>query len=74
MCSICNKLECPTGCPNYSPIIGDVCDVCGEPIIFGDEYVENDVGDKAHIDCMYMTRFIIEWFGHEIKTMGDNYD
>lgn len=59
-------------CPNYEPPKAKhYCDVCGEGIYEGEEYIVNDDGECRHYDCIRSTRDLLEWLGYEIKTMED---
>ena len=51
MCSICGYSTCPAGCPNADdpPAVYN-CEICGESIVVGDEYVDLD-GEKFHREC-----------------------
>lgn len=69
MCRYCLRDICPPGCPNYSPIVSNMhCDICGENICDGDEYIENDNGDTRHLDCIFETKELLQWLDYEIKT------
>lgn len=73
MCNYCLKDICPSGCPNYSPIKTKYyCDVCGEGIYEGEEYIINDNGEHRHYDCFQGMKNLLEWLGYEIKTMEDD--
>lgn len=65
----------PSSCPNADEPKSDYqCSFCEEGIYEGEEYVINQDGDYAHLDCVDATREVISWFGSEIKTIeGDNY-
>lgn len=70
MCEICLHTPCDPKCPNYSPIDTHVhCDICGELIEVGDEYLENINGNAAHLDCFYNIRNLLDWLGEDIKVM-----
>lgn len=69
MCSICLKAVCPPGCPNYEYPQTDIyCDVCGNGIYDGEEYIENSDGDCRHYECFYGMKDLLEWLGYEIRT------
>ena len=60
-------------CPNYElPKVNHYCDVCGEGIDVGEEYIVNDDGEYRHYDCFQSMRDLLEWLGCEIRTMEDN--
>ena len=57
-------------CPNYTPIdTGVVCDICGEIIEYGDEYVENEMGEYAHLDCVDKGRDMANFLEKSIRTI-----
>lgn len=74
-CEYCNWTSGhPSSCPNADePISYGKCELCGEDIYEGDEYVENDNGKFIHLDCpsaLYMAKFL----GYDIKIMrGEDY-
>lgn len=52
MCAICHQSKCNCRCPNAPDPVGIyTCAECGEGILEGDEYVE-DNGKKYHLDCL----------------------
>ncbi len=65
MCEICRHSPCHSQCPNYEPRAFYICDICGDPIVAEDEFVEID--DKYyHIDCLndnYTPSEILEMLG-----------
>lgn len=72
MCNICLKNPCDYRCPNYSPThTGIYCCDCGEEILIGEQYIENDNGEYMHFDCVYGIRDLLEWLGYEIKKMEE---
>lgn len=72
MCSLCHKNPCHNKCPNYIPLKAKhYCSVCGDGILDGEEYIENNDGEYRHYDCFYGMRDLLEWLGYEIKTMED---
>ena len=51
MCSICNKLDCPTTCPNHN--IKEIyrCGCCGDGICDGEGYYK--IGKSYfHMECL----------------------
>jgi formylmethanofuran dehydrogenase subunit E len=59
MCSECHSTPCLKGCPFYDDS-GDVafkCDCCGEVIYIGDEYYDDDFGERLCLDCL-KTKYI----------------
>ena len=47
------------------------CSVCGDGILEGEEYIENENGEYRHWECFDGMRDLLEWLGYEIKTMED---
>ena len=47
------------------------CSICGEGILEGEEYIENDCGEYAHWECFDGMKDLLEWLGYEIKTMEE---
>ena len=50
------------------------CSICQEGIYNGEEYIENDIGEYAHWDCVDYGRDLAKWLGFDIKTMENDYD
>ena len=75
-CDICGRmLGHDARCPMYSPHrTAYYCSSCGEWILDGEEYIENDNGEHKHLDCIYGLRNLLEWLGYEIKTMENEYE
>ena len=67
MCSYCLMTTCPPCCPNYESKTDTYCDVCGEGIYDGEEYLENIYGECRHYECFQGMRDLLEWLGYEIK-------
>ena len=72
MCSICNSNPCSTQCPNYEYTTSSICPICKEPILDGEEYIENDYGELRHYECYTGINDLLKWLGYEIRTMGDD--
>lgn len=70
-CEYCNRIENHhPQCPLYTPPkVSHYCSICGERILNGEEYIENDCGEYAHWDCVDYGRDLVKWLGYEIKTM-----
>ena len=65
MCEICKHSPCVSGCPNYSPEkTSQKCDLCGEYICVGEEYVDNFEGDLAHFECLGCSDSDLNWLGY----------
>lgn len=45
------------------------CSICREGIGDGEEYIVNDDGDYAHLDCVDYIRDLVSFLGYDIKTM-----
>ena len=59
-----------TQCPNFvSPKSSHYCSICNEGIYDGEEYIENDVGEYAHWECVDYGRDLVKFLGYEIKEM-----
>lgn len=74
MCSICGYFTCPAGCPNADdPPAVFTCEVCGDSIVVGDEYVDLD-DVKIHRDCFedLDTAEVLEYIGGSLKTASDD--
>ena len=59
-------------CPNYKEQKASYyCSICGDGILEGEEYIENENGEYRHWECFDGMRDLLEWLGYEIKTMED---
>lgn len=70
MCAICHQSPCDCRCPNApEPAALYTCAECGEGILQGDEYVEEN-GKKYHIDCLdgMNIKGVLKVFGIDVKT------
>ena len=47
------------------------CSICGDGILEGEEYIENDCGEYAHWECVDYGRDLAKFLGYEIKTMEE---
>ena len=75
MCSICNSNPCLTQCPNHKEVKPlSYCSYCGEGIYVGEEYIENENGEKRHYDCIFGLRELLKWLGYEVKIMEEDND
>ena len=75
MCSLCLHTPCLTNCPNYTPPKTNcICDICDQGIYSGEEYLENQDGEYAHLDCFRGQIHMIEWLGFKLKTMEEDYE
>ena len=72
MCEICRSYPCNCHCPNYiTPKASRYCSICNEGILNGEEYIENDVNEYAHWECVDYGRDLVEFLGYDIKTMEE---
>ena len=72
MCEICGFEKCPSGCPNYISLkTTHYCSICNEGIYDGEEYIENDIGEYAHWECISYGRDLVVFLGYDIKTMEE---
>lgn len=74
-CEICGETEGMHNprCPKYEPPkFVAICDVCGQEIYEGDEYIENDHGECIHFGCEKNLRWLLDWLGCGVKKMEDN--
>ena len=58
-------------CPLYKEKSSHYCSVCGDGILEGEEYIENDCGEYAHWECVDYGRDLARFLGYEIKTMEE---
>ena len=59
-------------CPLYiPPKASHNCSICGDGILNGEEYIENDCGEYAHWECVDYGRDLARFLGYEIKTMDE---
>ena len=59
-------------CPLYKDKKSDhYCSICGDGILEGEEYIENDCGEYAHWDCVDYGRDLVKFLGYKIKTMEE---
>ena len=61
-----------TQCPNFvPPKSANYCSICNYPILNGEEYIENDYGEYAHLECVDYGKDLAKFLGYEIKEMDD---
>lgn len=73
-CEVCGRTGGHLhGCPesNSKYYAAHRCDVCGNPILNGEEYIVNDSGDYGHYDCFISFSDLLKWLGIEVKTMEE---
>ena len=62
-------------CPNYMPQkVSHHCSICGEGVQIGEEYITNDDGDYAHLECVSYGRDMAIFLGYVIKEMEDEWN
>lgn len=70
MCDLCLQNPCHPRCPNYRiPKAIHYCSICGNGILDGEEYIQNNNDEYRHYECFYGMRELLEWLGYEIETM-----
>ena len=73
ICEICFSYPCHPRCPNYAQRETHLyCDICGQAISNGDEYIENGIGTFAHVECICGIRMLLEWLGIRIEVMEED--
>ena len=75
MCEICRSVPCDPRCPNYetplSKKTGLICDMCGEEILVGEEYLDDGNGYIAHSDCISGISNLVDWLDLELDEVMD---
>lgn len=73
-CEYCQRtLGHSTRCPLYSYDISmKKCAICGDYIQYGEEYIVNDYGDYAHIDCISYFRDLLNFLQVKIEIMSED--
>lgn len=68
-CEICGRSDGlhDCRCPMYSSNAIAICDVYGQEIQSGEQYIENDKGKCIHYGCEKNLQWLLEWLGYEIK-------
>ena len=71
MCSMCGRVFCAPSCPNADEqeVFGR-CDVCGDDILSGEEFV-NIEGDKIHHACLTIAD-LLEMLDVAVEVAGDD--
>lgn len=72
-CEICGGTEGAHDprCPKYEPSkTSKKCEVCGEYIYDGDDYIENLRGECIHFGCEKNLRWLLDWLGYGVKRNG----
>lgn len=75
-CEYCHQyIDHHPRCPLYEPPkVSHYCSICSEGIFNGEEYIENDYGEYAHLECVDYGRDLARFLGYKIKMMEDDYD
>lgn len=72
MCGICGYTYCHPKCPNYvQEKCPYYCSICNQEIQTGEEYIENELGEISHWECVDYGRNLAKFLGYEIKTMEE---
>ena len=72
VCELCRSYPCNCHCPNYVSLkTAHHCSICKEGIYEGEEYIENDIGEYAHWECIDYGRDLAKWLGFDIRTMEE---
>ena len=66
-CNICGQSPHNWRCPYYEEVTTRKCDICDNGVFEGDEYIENDLGEIAHLDCFESPRDLADWLGYDIE-------
>ena len=72
-CEYCRRnFGHPSSCPNANEQKSEHnCSECGENILIGEEYIVNDNGDYAHLECVDYARDLAKFLGYDVKEMED---
>lgn len=72
-CEYCHQyIDHHPRCPLYElPKVSHYCSICGEGILNGEEYIENDYGEYAHLECVDYGRDLAKFLGYKINEMAD---
>lgn len=71
-CEYCMKIggKHDSRCPLYElPKTSHYCSICEEGIYDGEEYVENDDYEYAHLECVDTVREFADFMKIDIQTM-----
>lgn len=72
MCYECGQEPiCHRRCINYVSNSIHNCVICGENICVGEEYIENNIGEYAHWDCVSYGKDLLSFLGYEINVMEE---
>lgn len=73
-CPYCRQIPHDSRCPLASESKSRyLCGLCEEPILNGEGYVENYIGEFAHYECFstYTSRDVLNWLRIDIREMED---
>ena len=71
-CEYCRQIgshDCR--CPNYeyeNKYYTKYCRICGEKILYGEEYIKNDDDEYAHYECVGCAWDMEKFLGYKIMT------
>ena len=68
-CEYCRRITGhDTRCPNYEPPKTDhYCSICDEGIYPVEDYVVNNNGEYAHLECVDTGSEMADFLGYEVK-------
>lgn len=69
MCEICKSYPCHPRCPYYKTKAYQYCSICNELIEEDEEYIINDHGEHAHLDCTHYTRDLLDFLCCPVRRM-----
>lgn len=74
-CDICGRTNGHAdGCPEKIELKRlYYCCQCDQPIIIGQKYIENDIGDLMHYDCAVDKSLmgLLSWLDYSVKIMEE---
>ena len=74
-CEYCMKIggKHDSRCPNYEPPKTHYyCSICSEGIYDGDEYIENENNEYAHLECVDSGREMAKFLGYDVNYMHED--
>ena len=62
-------------CPLYEqPKSIHKCDICGNGILNGEEYIMNECNNYAHLDCINTIGDMLKWLDCQVYVEDENED